>query len=137
MIKDLGNNSKSLNALDASTIATDTDTNGNVVDTQGYEAGVMLLRLGAYTDGTYTLKVQEGDEINGSDMADIPAERIIGTASALAAANNHDKLGFIANKQYVRAVVTSASTTSGALVLAQCVLACPNQGPSADHVVSA
>ena len=136
MINDLGNNIKSVNALDATTIATDTDTNGEIIDTQGYEGGAMILRLGAYTDGTYTLKVQEGDEANLSDAADIPAARIVGTASALAAANAHDKLGFIADKRYVRAVVTSASTTSGALNIGQCILGYPNQGAVPTHVVT-
>jgi hypothetical protein len=135
MRKDLGNCLAIKNALDAATIATDTDTNGNDIDTQGFEGGVMSLRLGAYTDGSYTLKVQESDT-SGSGYTDIPANRLIGTPAALGAANNHDKVGFLANKRWVRIVVTSASTTSGALVLASCVLGFPNQGPVDTHAVA-
>ena len=135
MIKDLKNNLSTLNALDAATIATDTTTNGIAIDTQGYESGVMNLRVGTFSDGTYTLGVEESDA-SGSGYTDIPAARIVGTALALAGANEHDSIGFVANKRYVRATILSASTSSGADITASCSLGAPNQGPVATHTAA-
>lgn len=135
MIADLKNNLSVKNALDAATIATDTTTNGIAVDTQGYEGGVMMLRVGTLTDGTYTLGVEESDA-SGSGYSTIPAARIVGTPIALAAANDQDAIGFISNKQFVRATILSASTTSGADITASCALGMPNQGPVADHAAT-
>ena len=92
----------------------------------------MSLRIGTLTDGTYTLGIEESDA-SGSGYADIPAARIVGTAKALNAANEHDKLGFIANKRYVRMTVTSASTTTGADVTGICLLGDPSQCPVDTH----
>lgn len=134
MIKDLGNNLGVFNALDSATVATDTTTAGIVIDTKGFQSGAMCLRVSAYTDGTYTLSVTECATSGGSYTA-IPASRIVGTATALNSANEHDKLGFIANQRYVKASIVSASTSSGAVLSASCLLGDPDQGPVATHDV--
>lgn len=135
MIKDLKNNLSVLNALAAATIATDTTTNGIAIDTQGYQSGVMMLRVGTFVDGTYMLGVEESDA-SGSGYTDIPAARIVGTALALAGANEHDAIGFVSNKRYVRGTILSASTTSGADITASCALGNPDIAPVAAHTAA-
>lgn len=135
MIKDLYNNVKMENALDATAIGTDTDTNGAVIDTQGFQSGVISLKLVAYTDGAAVGKVQEGDSSDGSDMADIPAARVIGGGASLGAANEVDKIGYVSNKRYVRVVVTTTGTTTGLTASAVSVLADAENSPVDAHVV--
>lgn len=66
---------KQVTALEAQTLAA--TTNGAVVDTQGAEEIAFLIAVGDFVtfDGTNNLtwKVQEGDQSDGSDMADIAA----------------------------------------------------------------
>lgn len=134
MIKDLGNNLGSFGALDATVIGA-SDTNGTVIDTQGFEGGVMVAICSAFTSGDSTMRVQEGDLANGSDMADIPAARITTSTALVGAANEHSKIGFITNKQFVRQVQLGADTPVLTLV-GLCELGFPNQGPIATHVVT-
>lgn len=135
MIEDLKNNLSIRSGLAAATIATDTTTNGIAINMQGFEGGVMMLRVGTLTDGTYTLGVEESDS-SGSGYTAIPAARLGATPIALAAANEHDAIGFLANKQFVRATILSAATTSGADITASCALGMPNQGPVAAHAAT-
>lgn len=135
MIKDLYNNVKVENALDATAIATDTDTNGSVIDTQGFQSGVVCLKVTDYTDGAIVGKIQEGDEANGSDMADIPAERVIGGGASLGAANEVDKIGYVSNKQYIRVVVTTTGVTGGLTASAVSVLGNSSKGAVDAHAV--
>jgi len=132
MSKDLANNIVVRNAYDAATVASDGDTNGNEIDMKGFHSGAFLLRVGTLTDGTYTLGIEESDT-SGSGYADVPAARIIGSAVALDAANEHDKLGFVTEKRYVRMTVTAASTTSGADVTGLVVLGGAEQAAVPTH----
>lgn len=137
MIHDLANNTKVVNALDATAIGSDTTTSGAVIDTKGFGSAMMIVAVTDYTDGSYIANVQEGDASNLSDAADIPATRIPTTAQALTAVDEQDKIGFIANKRYVRVQVDSSSTTTGATLKAVCVLGNPDSGPVGTHSVSA
>lgn len=137
MIHDLGNKIKVVNALDATAISTDTTTSGAVIDTQGFGSGAVLVRVAAFTDGSYIINMQEGDAPNLSDAADIPAARISNTAQALTAVDETDKIGFIANKRYVRVQVDSSSTSSGATLLGNCILSDPDLGPVGTHSITA
>jgi hypothetical protein len=134
MIKDLGNNLGSFSALDATVVGA-ADSDGTVINTQGFEGGVMVAVCSAYTTGDSTMRVQEGDLANGSDMADIPAERITTSVATIGAVNEHSKIGFIANKQYVRQVQLGANTPV-LTVVGLCELGYPNQGAITAHVVT-
>lgn len=75
MGKNLMQDIKCISALDA--VSMTATTNGIVIDTQGYESLVFTLNVGDFVtfDGTNNLaiKVQEGDQANLSDAADIAA----------------------------------------------------------------
>jgi len=133
MIEDLYNNVKVVNALDSSAIS-DGATNGAVIDTQGFNSGIINLKATAVTAGDVTGSVQEGDQDDGSDMVNIPASRIIGTPTALTAANEVDKLGFVANKRYIRVVATGANSAN-LTANATAVLGSPAYGAVDAHSV--
>lgn len=111
-----------INALDPQTIATDTTTAGAIIDCADYDNGIYFaLLVSNYTDGTYTLKIEDGDDSGLSDAADVPtAQLVYGALPALSAAvaegGGASKEGVFSTKRYVRASVVSTSTTTGATV---------------------
>jgi hypothetical protein len=110
-VKDLKNNIALTQSL--APAARTASANGTGVDLQGSESAVVMFSLGALTDGTHTPKVQESDA-SGSGYTDVAAADLIGSLSALSA-NTIQQVGYIGNKRYIRAVLTVAGATTGAL----------------------
>lgn len=136
MRKDLHNNIRQVNAFNVQSIASDGDVNGNIIDTQGYGSIEWLIQSSAITDGTYTPKIQEGDQSDLSDAVDLDADNYLGAiADATFGATDDDavkKLGAkVGNKRYMRLVLTAASTTTGGTLGAQAVLGTPDLAPVA------
>jgi len=121
-IKEQATNQIVINALESQVIDTDTTTTGAIIDTADYDNGIYFaMSASAYTDGTYTLKIEDGDDSGLSDAADIPAAQLVyGTLPALAAALAEgvalSKEGIFGNKRYVRASIVSTDTDTGATV---------------------
>lgn len=110
------------NALEPQVIATDTTTAGAIIDTANYDLGVYFAVLvTSYTDGTYTLKIEDGDDSGLSDAADVPTANLVyGTLPAVSAAVAEGgvlaKEGVFGTKRYIRPSIVSTSTTTGATV---------------------
>lgn len=120
-------------ALNTATISSSTTTNGNIIDTQGYNSLTFLLNVGARTDGTYTPLIRHGDDSGLSDAADVDDSDLVGTeaGAVISAANTVKKIGYVGTKRYVRLSVVSTSVTSGATVGATAILSRPAVGPIA------
>ena len=110
-MKDLKNNIALSQSL--APASRNASANGTGVDLQGSESAVVMFSLGALTDGTHTPKVQESDA-SGSGYTDVAAADLIGSLSAMTA-NSIQQVGYIGNKRYIRAVLTVAGATTGAL----------------------
>lgn len=111
-------------AFDAA-ISTDTTTNGAIIDTADQDLGVsFFLGATAYTDGTYKLVLQEGDDSGLSDATTVPSEKLItvtgldavadGVTAVTADGDKLAKVGVFSTKRYVRAQIVSTATTTGA-----------------------
>lgn len=86
-------------------------TNGDVLDTQGFDTVTFVAPLGAIdATGTVTLKIQQGDESDGSDMADLSG------ATASADASDDNKLLCVEiyrpRERYLRPVLTRGVANS-------------------------
>ena len=86
-----------------------TTANGTGVALAGFNSVAILFVVGAITDGTHTVKVQESDD--NSTYTDVAAGDLIGSLSALSA-NTNQKVGYKGSKPYVRAVTTITGSTS-------------------------
>lgn len=110
------------NALEPQVIATDTTTAGAIIDTANYDMGITFALLTtAYTDGTYTLKIEHGDDSGLSDAADVDSAMLVyGTLPADSAGSTEGdamaREGVHSTKRYIRASIVSTSTTTGATV---------------------
>lgn len=126
MHRDLYNNAKTVVAVNTTTLAADGDTVGAIIDTDGFESGKITLLATAVTTGDVTIsKIQESADSGMSGATDIPAARLIGTASAVTAANTLNELGFVSTERYVQVTITGANTSVLSFV-STCELADPS-----------
>ena len=112
------------NAL-AAAITSDTTTAGAIFDTADNELGLMFSLLAhTYTDGTYTLLLEEDDVIGFGSSSVISGDQLIGTLPVVSAATASGAalgtVGVISNKRFVRASVVSASTSTGSDIVVSC-----------------
>lgn len=103
--------------LNIQSIASDTTTNGIVIDTQNFESIEWLIFSGTITDGTYTPVIEESDAANFSGATTVSTDFLLGTiANATFAAaddNTVKRIGSVGKKRYQRLSITSAGTSSG------------------------
>lgn len=125
-MEDLKNNADVAHSLaPAARIAS---ANGAGVDLQGFESAMVVFYTGVVTDGTHTPSIEESDD--NSTFTAVPAARQQGTLAVLAA-NVPQRVGYIGLKRYIRAVITAAGTTAGAVTSAFVVRADPRSAPVA------
>jgi len=106
---------------DYTVIDSDTTTAGPIWDTASFELGfTAFMACVAWTDGTYTMLIQEGDESDLSDAVTLPTNKLIGTLPVVGAATADGaeslSVGIHSNLRYVRVSVVSTVTTDGATI---------------------
>jgi len=121
-MKDLLSHIKTSTALDTAAISSDTTTNGNAIHMKGFESAVISFHSGAYTDGTYTPLILEGDtNVVGAATA-VADDDLLPTgtgqeaAQAISAANTTKQIGYRGRKEWIFASVVSTGTSSGATI---------------------
>jgi hypothetical protein len=123
--KDLHDNIKASTALEAQVIDSDTTTEGEVIDTQGFESLEFLMSAGELADGVFTAVLMESDEVDESDElvdpTSVDAGDRLGDLPVLQNDDGDDsgltkKVGYIGGKRYVRLDVASTGTTDGGII---------------------
>lgn len=131
MLRDLKSNLAAAPSLNPA--ARTATANGTAVDLQGAKSALAVLSVGAWTDGTHTPKLQEGELADGSDAADVAADNLEGAFTAIAGAgqaNAIQRVGYKGTKRYLRVVMTVAGATTGA-VYGAAIATEPNAKPAA------
>jgi len=106
-------------------------TTGASVDLRGFDAAVISVSFGAYTDGTHTPSVQHS--VDGSSFSNVAASDLDGAFVAVssgAGANAVQSVGYIGQQRYVRVVMTVSGATSGALSAANIMAGYPRNMPT-------
>jgi hypothetical protein len=88
--------------------------NGTGVDCANYGEVEILFLAGIRTDGTHTPTVEESDTL-GSGYATVAAADLVGTTPVAITTDSVQRIGYVGKKRYVRAVVTVAGATTGAI----------------------
>jgi len=126
MKKDLYNKILQKVAFNTQAISTDTTTNGEIIDLQGFDSATFIIQSGSLTDGTYTPLVHEGNESDLSDAAAVADADLIGTEAGAAFAATDDnkakRLGYVGGKRYIRLSIVSASTSTGGTLSGSAIL---------------
>lgn len=119
----------------AAQVAT-TTKNGTGVAVAGYNSAVAVFEFGAYTDGTFTPKLQESDD--NSSFSDVAAADLIASPisaqaiAAVTAANKIQSIGYKGSKAYIRPVITvTGSPATGMAIAALVALGNPVNRPAA------
>ena len=105
-----------LMALNTQSISSDTTTVGNIIDlndVNNFEALELALQLGVFTDGLYSIFLEEADLLAGPFTA-VVAEDIVGDNTPVGAANATLHVGYVGKKQFVKTSILSTGVTTGA-----------------------
>ena len=158
--QDMHNIVRDYSALNSSSITSNTATNGNIIDTQGYESLEFILQAGAMTDGTYVPSIIGGNASDLSDGVTIPAQYLIGTTNVIDTladqrpdygspivnpigdatftgstdSNKVKRIGTNAPYRYFRLVITSTVVTTGGRLAAIAVLSFAHSVPTPKDV---
>lgn len=129
-MRDISKNLSIAQSIDPQTIATDTTTNGDGVDVRDYDAVMAVFESNdTIADGDFALKIQESDD--DVTYTDVDSSEQIGTLSDFTSSNEGvQSVGYVGNKRYVRAVITSTSTSSGGIMGASIVRGYPHNAPT-------
>jgi hypothetical protein len=131
MMRDLKSNIDIVQALAPAVRATGTAT-GAAVPLQGYNAAVVAFSIGAWTDGTHTPSIF--DSADGTTYAAAAAADQQGTFTAIsgtAQQNAVQKVGYVGIKPFIKPMLVSGTSTTGAAAEAFVIRGHANQGPLA------
>lgn len=99
---------------------------GLAVDLRGYDAAMISVAFGAYTDGTHTPALHHSAD--GTAYTVVAASDLQGSFTAVnsvAGGGTVQSVGYIGPARYVRIVMTVSGATSGALSAASVVCGRP------------
>jgi hypothetical protein len=122
-------------ALDVQDITTNATTDGNVIDTLGFESLEYMIQSGTITDGTYALLLEEDDVVGFTSSTVVPAADTLGVLTGFTDADDDTPLrvGSIGKKRFQRLAIVSAGTSSGGTnFTAHAVLGHPKSAPVAE-----
>lgn len=127
-IKEVATKQIVIDAFESQVIGSNTTTTGAIIDTVDYDNGIYFaVDCKSYTDGTFTLKIEDGDDSGLSDAADIPAAQLVyGSLPALSAAITEGgalaKEGIFGNRRYVRVSIVSTGVSTGATISVKAIV---------------
>ena len=107
---------------------TDGTANGASADLRGFESAVVAFVVATVTDGTHTPTVEDSDD--NSAWGAVAAADLSGTLAALASDVNQ-RVGYRGAKRYIRAVLTTTGSTTGAAASAVIIRGAAAQRPVA------
>lgn len=139
-MRDLANNLDFKRGLSPKAATTDnTAYVSEILDTQGLRGAVFAVLVGANTDtnATFAVLVEDGDESDLGDNAEVADEYLTGTetlAGFTAADDDNEvrKIGYVGPKRYVRVTLTPSGNDSGNIFLAGVWVTEPRDKPSAN-----
>ena len=104
---------------------------GSAVDLIGFDAAVISVQFGAYTDGTHTPSVtQSTDGTTYTACAVSDLDGAFTAVSSSGGANTLQQVGYIGTQRYIKVVMTTSGATTGALSSANVVAGYPRNAPT-------
>ena len=132
-IRDLLRNLFVTNSL-APAVRVNGTATGTTVDLRGFDAAMITVTFGAYTDGTHTPSVLQS--VDGVTFVpcvygtDLDATSNLVPVSSSAGANTVQQIGYIGSQRYLAVVMTTTGATSGAYSSASVIAGYPRSGPT-------
>jgi hypothetical protein len=104
---------------------------GTAVDLRGFDAAVVTVSFGAYTDGTHTPSLVQS--VDGATYTACASSDLDGTFTAVSGsggANTLQQVGYIGSQRYVAVMMTVTGATTGALSSASIIAGYPRNAPT-------
>lgn len=116
-----------LEALASIAISANETNNGIIIDTADYDMGIKFaFDVSAYTDGSFAVSYEDGDDPALADAAAVATDKVIGDAVVLTAVTAADAPfkgnGVFSTRRFVRPVITSTGVSTGATLSGVAVL---------------
>lgn len=111
---------------------TDGTRTGTAVDLFGYRAAMVIVDVGARTDGTHTPSLLESDD--NSSYTAVAAGNLQGSFTAIAGSGQQNavqQVGYIGTCRYLKAKIVTTGSTTGVVVGMHIVKALPTNLPAA------
>lgn len=105
---------------------------GTAVDLRGFDAAVITVAFGVYTDGSHTPSLQHS--VDGVTYTAVSGSDLNGgfvVVSGAGGANSVQSVGYIGAQRYVRVLMTVTGATSGAASGASVIAGEPHNAPVA------
>jgi hypothetical protein len=117
---DLSSRIKTETAFDNQTITSDTTTNGNIIDMQGFFGLTFVSLAATLTLGDFTPLIEHGDDPALSDAAAVEDDFLIGTEAQAAYTgglgdNTTRRIGYVGKKRYIRLSYVTTNSADGTL----------------------
>lgn len=110
-------------AFETATISSAGTTAGEVIDMQDVQALELILMSGAMSGTASTLapKIQHFDNIDESDIEDVPSNYLVGTITEATFelptdSNKVKAIGYVGKKRYVKISIIVAGSTPSAVI---------------------
>lgn len=129
-VRDLYNNLKAVVAINPTTGKD--NLAGSLIDLQGFGGALVVVQSGTITDGTFTFELRHGNASDGSDLAAVPDEDLLGTEPVFGATDDNKvvQFGYIGTKRYIKLVATvSGSPSTGGTLGAIVIKGFPRHAP--------
>jgi hypothetical protein len=104
---------------------------GTAVDLIGYDAAVVTVSFGTWTDGTHTPSLNhsmDGTTYNAAAASDLLGT--FGAVSGTAGSNTLQQVGYIGTQRFLKVVMTTNGATTGALSQANVIAGYPHNAPT-------
>lgn len=104
---------------------------GTAIDLRGYDAAVLTVAFGAYTDGTHTPSAVHS--VDGTTYTACAAADLDGAFTAVnssGGANSLQQVGYIGSQRFVAVVMTTSGATTGAVSAGQVIAGFPRNAPT-------
>ena len=130
--KDTYTTSVILNAVPSTVINANGETDGDVIDTQGFYSLTFNAKATAYTDGEYGLIVLESDETDPSSFTPTDSNFTIQAngSGQILSANSPIAIGYVGKKRYAKLRIVALGVTAGATITGDAILGVPQSAPT-------
>ena len=103
---------------------------GTAVDLRGYDAAMIVVTFGAWTDGTHTPSLEHS--MDNSSFTTCGTSDLDGSFTAVSSSagnNSVQQAGYIGSQRYVRVKMTTTGATTGAVSSASVIAGEPRNAP--------
>jgi len=133
-LRDLYHELVPVSAVNITNITQDGTTTGSVIDLQGFEGALIVVKSGTITDGDYDIELYAADNsnMNNAIKVDTAAEGLLGSLPSFGA-NDDDAIkyfGYNGTLRYIQVKIVASNVSNGGTLEAIAIKGYPVHAPA-------